>query len=318
MPIEAVNKSSETDNERMRRLMQTAQEASPVAAGIIKAAISKGCGFQFQSMKDCSGSYDPSGMVFLNSARSDKELIHTLVHECRHADQPQIYVVLANNIRTNLQMCRAKEADAKAFECAAAYEMRNAVPEVWQDFKAANQGVAVAYVREKEQSKDDNKALEEAFKAWHDDTRYVDRYDSDTLDMLYAHSTRAGRLFLTREIPPEEIADKVCQKDGKTYLNDKSFMVSPRALTVDEQKVWSKAQLVYYRAYDNYDFKDKSIGELYTRSPYGEVKSRRKETAPVQKQTEQKKQESQKITPVKGVSPELWSRVVTLKSGQKR
>ena len=310
----------ETENDRMRRLMQTAERNSPIAAEVLKEAFSKGCGFRFQVMDGCAGAYDPAGMVYLNPVKTDAELLTTLVHECRHASQPQIYVVLANNMRTNLQMCRAKEADACAYECASAFEMKDAVPEVWQKFKHKHHAVAESYSNEINDSNDNHKALSEAFKVFHDDMRYLNKYDSDTLDLLYAHSSRAGRLFLTRDIPPEEIADKVCQYKGERYLKETSFMSSARALTVDEKQTWPKTQLIYYRAYDAYDYKDSSLEELYTKTPTGEVKSQRKEPKPTetQKSINEEKGNSLNVTPVKGVPPELWSRVVTLKGGQKR
>ena len=242
MPVADVFDNQNNDSmERIRRLMDTAGQNSPTAAKVINTAFAYGCGFNFSRLDKCQGAYDAAcNMVFLNPARSDEELLTTLVHECRHSLQPKDFKNAQHNIRTNLQWTRATEADAMAHECAAAFEMRAALPAVWDKFKEKHAGIADAYEKTIDGG-DQNKALNEAFKAWHDNAKYVAIYDGETIDRLSYLSAR-GRTVPQNDIPSEEIGQRVCRKDGQSYLEE-GFMGSARALTVGDAVLPKVAQL---------------------------------------------------------------------------
>ena len=242
MPVADVFDNQNNDSmERIRRLMDTAGQNSPTAAKVINTAFAYGCGFNFSRLDKCQGAYDAAcNMVFLNPARSDEELLTTLVHECRHSLQPKDFKNAQHNIRTNLQWTRATEADAMAHECAAAFEMRAALPAVWDKFKEKHACIADAYEKTIDGG-DQNKALNEAFKAWHDNAKYVAIYDGETIDRLSYLSAR-GRTVPQNDIPSEEIGQRVCRKDGQSYLEE-GFMGSARALTVGDAVLPKVAQL---------------------------------------------------------------------------
>ena len=165
----------------------------------------------------------------------------------------------------------ATEADAMAHECAAAHEMKKDLPQVWNQFKQKHAGIAAAYESFADQP---DKALGEAFKAWHDNQKYVSKYDQNTLDQLAFDAGRSGFDFLKNSIPGEEIGEQICKKDGKSYL-EKGFMTSARALIVDERTVWPKVIRVKQAAIEATNHRDSSDEELYTRAPDGTVVSRR-------------------------------------------
>ena len=249
--------------DRMRRLMDTARRNSPTAAKIINSAFAYGCGFNFSPLDKCQGAYDASrNMVLLNPARSDEELLTALVHESRHSLQPKDFKNAQNNIRTNLQWTRATEADAMAHECAAAYEMRSALPAVWDKFKEKHAGIAGAYEKTIENG-DRNKALNEAFKAWHDNAKYVAIYDGETIDRLTFFCMRS-RAVPQGDIPPEEIGKRVCRNDGQSYLEE-GFMTSVRALTLDSGSVLPKAMQLKERVKILTGFEDDSLDAFRTR-----------------------------------------------------
>lgn len=240
MPVidDAFNNQSDNSMDRIRRLMNTAGQNSPTAAKVINTAFACGCGFNFDRLDKCQGAYDAArNMVFLNPERSDEELLTTLVHECRHSLQPKGFKNDRHNIRTNLQWTRATEADAMAHECAAAFEMRSALPRVWDKFKEKHAGIAQAYEKTIDGG-DQNKALNEAFKAWHDNAEYVAIYDRETIDRLSFLCMRS-RAVPQNDVPAEEIGKRVCRKDGQSYL-ETGFMTSGRALTVDRKTVSPK------------------------------------------------------------------------------
>ena len=244
MPVidDAFNNQSDNSMNRIRRLMDTARQNSPTAAKVIDTAFACGCGFNFDRLDKCQGAYDAArNMVFLNPDRSDEELLTTLVHESRHSLQPKDFKNAQYNIRTNLQWTRATEADAMAHECAAAFEMRSALPRVWDKFKEKHAGIAASYEKTIGNG-DQNKALNEAFKAWHDDAKYVAIYDRETIDRLSFLAMRS-RAVPENDVPAGEIGKRICRKDGRSYL-EAGFMASDRALTVDRETVLPKiAQL---------------------------------------------------------------------------
>lgn len=250
--------------DRIRRLMDLARQNSAVAAQTVNSAFVRGCGFNFENLDKCQGAYSPEqNMVYLNPQRSDAELLSTLVHECRHALQPKGFKNKENNIRTNLQWVRATEADAMAYECAAAFEMRDALPQVWEQFEKKHGTIASSYeaaIKTGNQAQ----ALNEAFKAWHDDAKYVSVYDTETIRNLSASAVRGGTDFLSKNLSGEEIGERVCLKDGVSYL-EKGFMTSEHALTVDKNQVWPEIMRLQSTAKSLTDIEDRSVEDLYTR-----------------------------------------------------
>lgn len=251
---------------RMRRLLERASKYSPTAAEVIDDAQSRGCRYDFMSGIDgYVGFYDArTNSVCLNVMLSNEELVTTLVHESRHAVQPNCLLSAGKNIRTNLQINRSKEADAMAFECSAAFEMQNNYPKAWHLFKKEHPQIAVAYAREIKQSGDRNFAVGEAFKAWHDDMDYVSEYDRDVIRYLSFQAKRTGKKFLTENMMPREISGLFCMHHGKGYLNDPDFLSSKRALGVSES-VLMQSRLLACKKEALYGHFDTSIDDLVPR-----------------------------------------------------
>lgn len=85
------------------------------------------------------------------------------------------------------------------------------------------------------------------------------------MDHLQYYVGRVGTRFLKKDIAPEQIAEQICKKDGKSYL-EKGFMTSDRALTLDKTEVLPKAVQLKYAAYDMTDFKDSSVEDFYAKN----------------------------------------------------
>lgn len=248
---------------RIARLIKTAKENSPIAAALLDAA-HENCSFIADANTTAVGYYAPlSGVIALNPNFSDACLLSTLVHEARHAQQPQDFREWAHDTRSNIQWVRAAEADANAFQCAAAYEMKGALPEVWQAYKNKHAGIATAYETEMHRSGDVDKALNGAFQAFHDDMRYVSVYDDRTVKRLTEVSKGAGTGFLKRSLPPETIGEKMCENGGKSYL-DKGFMSSERALRIGDD-LWPGLINLKYKAFELADRYDMSVHEFYNK-----------------------------------------------------
>lgn len=268
----ASERDEEADYKRLRHLIDTAKKYSPTAAGIIEAA---GTGYCFENI-DSIGSYSSgSDLVRLNPKCPDEVLLSTLVHECRHALQSERGNSFKHDIRTNLQWNRAMEADAMALQCSAAYEMKEALPGVWDSFCQKHAQVALSYAGTLKNTKDQDKALSAAFKAWHEDDAYVSLYDSKLLEAMLKHTAKSEDKSLnTLFVDPEEIGEEICRRNGKSYL-EKGFMPSQQALTVREWDVWPKVVQLKYAISEKTGTADASAEEMFTKNIFGTVRPRR-------------------------------------------
>lgn len=211
-------------SERMHALIQRVCQNSPTGKSILEKSLNeKRTQFVFADDILPLGVYIPSlNTVSLNAHYSDEDLCSTLVHEARHSLQGHIE---GGNLKSRLLINRTQEADAKAFQCAAAFEMRKAYPKVWESFKRSSQKIASAY--EKEAEKGRKAALGEAFKAWFDDRDYVDRYDSDAVLGVMGRARPD-----LKEVSETRIMKSVCSGSQEGVYVDSSFLKTDRALTV--------------------------------------------------------------------------------------
>lgn len=263
---------------RMRRLLDCASDNSKTAAGVIENAKKAGCRFDFMSGIDgYIGFFDmKTNAVCLNVMLSNEELMTALVHESRHAVQPLCSMSADRNIRTNLQINRSKEADATAFECAAAYEMRKTYPKAWRAFKKDHAAIAVAYAKAVKSKKRSPFALGEAFKAWHSEADYVAEYDKDVVRFLAMREKSSGGKFLSGNMTPREIENLFCRHTGKPYLDEPDFLSSSAALSVDFETM-RQIKALSKRLGNNRTERDKSVDELILR--HADVKTRIRQAA---------------------------------------
>lgn len=211
-------------SERMHALMRRVSQNSPTGKSILEKSLNENLTqFVFSDEISSLGVYIPSlNTVTLNSRYSDDALCSTLVHEARHSLQGHIE---GGNLKSRLLISRTQEADAKAYQCAAAFEMKKTYPEVWESFKRSNKKIAAAYETEAEKGR--KSALGEAFKAWFDDRDYADRYDSDAVLAVMGRARPD-----LKEVSASRIMKSVCAGSEEGVYVDSSFLSTERALTV--------------------------------------------------------------------------------------
>ncbi|MGN0904229.1 MAG: DUF6782 family putative metallopeptidase [Alphaproteobacteria bacterium] len=284
--------TEEARNERMKRLMTSVAESSPTAFETLQNASLRGCKYKFTGDMDKTlGTYNRADKtIYLNEKHSDAVLSTVLVHEARHAVQHNLHLSADRNTATLLTMWRASEADAMAFECAAAYEMQNDNPEAWFKFKNMHRGIAVAFSREMKASRDERNALSEAFKAWYDDAPYVAEYDKDALQFLEDSREKAGWSFLKDNVAGERVAFNLCRKGDDLYLRDVVFLSSERAMTIDAD-IARRCRGVADDALFLYGRQDRSLDRLFVRDENGTVHPMKTETRPARPQDRLKEQE---------------------------
>lgn len=249
-------RKEQNDKKRLEKLVRMIEEHSPTGRKTVENALkNKGVRIFFEKGMDCAGIYNKEHKtVTLNAAFSDETLVATLVHESRHAAQK---TVREGNLKSLILGERASEADAMAHECAAAYEMKDAFPKVWQNFSFSHRPVARAY--EKAASQDASKALSAAFKGWFDDRSYVGRYDADIV-----HCAVACRLIRPGiEFSDEKILKASCLPGkGEAPYVEPSFLKTDKALTVSKSTAFSMRMA-------GLPVKDSSIYEMRVKPLFG-------------------------------------------------
>ena len=225
-----------SEKDRLNDLVKKAS-FSPTAKKILDEALKKGVQFKLESGLKDRGIFEPQGnTILLNKSMSDEVLLSTLVHEARHAAQGLGWTS-ANTLQSAFKVDRAQEADAMAFQCAAVYELQSVYPNVFKEFRASHPDISNAYVRNLQATKNQNMALQGAFKAWYMDTEYVAGYDRSTVDFMADKSSPARML---KDIPDTDISLKLCRNGGYSYMPDASFFNSQAACTL-KQEVYEAA-----------------------------------------------------------------------------
>ena len=226
----AFSKRPASEEERLQNLMKLVREHSPVGAAVLEEA--GDCKLFFKEMDGAAGAYYRGlHAIALNPSCSDAQLFSTLVHEARHASQR--YVVPKNpDMQTQIRLNRVKEADAMAFECAAAFDARNSFPDAWDCFAVSHLKVVKAYVDAAFETQDRLACVREAFKAWFDDREYVNRYDLLQAKQISSSYAKEEKDALTSS----EILETLCRwDDGCGYMPVRSdFLDSERAMTVSQ------------------------------------------------------------------------------------
>lgn len=217
--------NSNQADQRVQDLIDRASQYSPIAKKVLSRAVADGITFSMQPGMTQVGTYDDNKKsVFLNPNMSDEVLLGTLVHEARHSSQ-ELYYTSMNTVESAVKLNRATEADAMAVQCAAVFEMRMSDPKIFEEFRAKHPEIAKAYEDEARASKDTQKALSGAFKAWYKDEAYVDGYDRDVA------------VFMKKHYNPARSLNVVSGRDMIQYLcpymrHDKDFFDSKEANTM--------------------------------------------------------------------------------------
>lgn len=199
------------DEKRMDALLRFAEKHSPTGKKLIEQARKNGVKFimSHELPAHTGGTWYPRPKkLLLNASLPDEILVTTLVHEARHAAQ-KMSVMTCYTAGAALKLNRALEADAKACEAAAAYEMKDAFPQAFASFEKRHPRIRTEYQHEMEKGSGlPGKALAGAFSAWYTDEAYCERYDAPLLKELKRCRFKTGHLGLN--IENAEILEKVC------------------------------------------------------------------------------------------------------------
>lgn len=220
------------EKRRMENLIRRTEKASPIAADILKQAREKGVTFRFSS--ELSGAFGAYSFyrneVVLSPHYPDEDLMTTLVHEGRHSLQ-ELRRESSQNLKTAIVVNRAQEADAYAFQTAAAFEMKKTAPRAYAAFLYKYPDLMWGYEKEFYKNRRVSDGLSGAFKEWFN-YEGVENYDERTVEFMKLARTQRGAY--RQNLNGEEVAAKICRYKGRGYLQD-GFLSSRKALTVSEE-----------------------------------------------------------------------------------
>ncbi len=128
---------SQEQKNRLAHIVNTVAKGSPFGKKILEDACNAGYSLAMEHMFGALGACEPENKrILLNPSMPNEDLISTLVHEARHAQQdiraPWLTERGNSEFATELKLYRAAEADAEAAAVAASYEIKqntgNAAP----------------------------------------------------------------------------------------------------------------------------------------------------------------------------------------------
>lgn len=175
----------EEDKPRMISLINRLAR-SPIGLETLQIAKEGGFTFSFFDGVDasCCGACDEAGKwIKLNPVKTDDKLVGTLCHESRHAGQfvrgaHEKYGVY--DVRSELIMFRAIEADAQTYAISACNELRfDGDSGPYREFKMAYPEVEERFMDALKKARGDvtNDVMTETFKGWYDQRRTKTSYE---------------------------------------------------------------------------------------------------------------------------------------------
>ena len=126
--FDLIGESQEQKN-RLSHIVNTVAKGSPFGKKILQDACDAGYSLAMEHMFGALGACEPENKkILLNPSMPNEDLIATLVHEARHAQQdiraPWLTERGNSEFATELKLYRAAEADAEAAAVAACYEIK--------------------------------------------------------------------------------------------------------------------------------------------------------------------------------------------------
>ncbi len=235
-------------------------------------------GYSFAFEKGNFGGFCASDRkkIVLNPTCSFEYLLHTAVHEGRHAiqyslEKQDVPAYEKTQVASFLRKHRALEADAVAHETAFIYECKKVLPKVYLEAQSENLPTLKAYESEMKKSGDERKAMQATFAAWYESAHYrqsYDRYHKDGIKKIcdWGKQTKSAGYF-TEEYPAKDVLH-MCRHNGQTYMTE-DFLNKGMAFAVsvqDRQEI--SAMLKDYAAATGTKA-DASISAMRTRSSNG-------------------------------------------------
>lgn len=277
-PKESFSKKPEmtADERRARSLTERLAKASPFGGKVVERALERGMNIVFsdemgKQAGTCTQKNVRDKEIVLNSRLPDEQLMTAMVRLARYTEQG-LAVNPQMTMHGAIMTARAKEADAKAYEAAAAYEMRETEPAAYQSFFEKNLIVAGCYYYAMRDTKDEGDSLRRTAKAWYDVSNRVRALDETLFDYMAAAGAENRDAF-RMDVSASMLADVFSYK-GVSYM-EKRFLTSDKANFITEnqaariENIEKNHRLMFYGK--NPEKGQSSAGHFYVRKENGAV-----------------------------------------------
>lgn len=255
-------KGSDQEKRRLTYLVNTIARSSDIGKNVLADAAKAGFELSFEMQPGTCGycgrdEETKKPHIVLNPAMSDNELIATLVHEARHAQQDTrgcTYEFGDCTPKTEIMLFRAMEADAQATALMTCLDIRektgNAGP--LNKFRRESSVIAKKIPREILNNKIPFKPsivlYQQAFDGWYEDGNVVYGYENAYIAKpmaRYREEQSFDKHKYDQELTSEQIVNMVCiNSDGQCYWKNKPNVLE----TTDKLKV-SCATAEYMQAF---------------------------------------------------------------------
>lgn len=198
---------------------------SEAGRAILEAAAQMGYSLRFDesTVEDDSFGYaDPvDRFCALNPRNSTPEAVVTLAHELRHAFQYESEAIRSvspdvHDTKTKMMVSRATEADAEAYGCLVAWELKEAGrPAAWNDFIESYPEIVVPFENAVRNGSNTDEARTAAFLGWYDNSVRRNDYDKRLLKELQSFNPSRLNKKL-KSLPARTIIAEVCRDPQRT------------------------------------------------------------------------------------------------------
>ncbi|MCK5296565.1 MAG: hypothetical protein KAJ75_06720 [Alphaproteobacteria bacterium] len=240
-----------SDKKRLKSIIENLSE-SFTGRLLLEKAKENNFRIEFAEGMEALGSCDPSKkMIYLNPDNNKDNSTVTLAHELRHSVQFSNGMSLnidTDDIKTQIQINRAMEADAEAHAGLVAWQLKsNGNDKPWEGFERDAPMVAKALKSEIIKfgcGKINYNIIPEiqsaAFKGWYKDYEVREEYDQQHINLLKEMKDDgiASNLTFDRACNVNIIVSKICRLGNEIYLTD-----SPEILNTKEMLGISKENI---------------------------------------------------------------------------
>ena len=251
-----IGESQEQKN-RLAHLVNTVAKGSPFGKRILQEACDAGYTLEMEHMFGALGACEPENKrILLNPSMPNEDLVATLVHESRHAQQdiraPWNTARGNSEFSTELKLYRAAEADAEAAAVAACYEIKKNTGNNAPYAAGADRDALIVSAfssKADESGKVTSAMLRAAFNGWFENPSITEEYERsyliEEMDAV-AKSGDFSKMPGGQRLSSRQIVETYCMDaDGKCYWSTDPDVMEER----DKLSVGSKTRKSAERFY---------------------------------------------------------------------
>lgn len=253
---------SQEQKTRLSHIVNTIAKGSPFGKKILQDACDAGYSLAMEHMFGALGACEPENKkILLNPSMPNEDLVATLVHEARHAQQDEraSWQTARGNsdFATELKLYRAAEADAEAAAVAACYEIRQNTGNAAPFCASADRDslIVAAFSSKKDASGKVTPAmLRAAFDGWFEDQPIMEEYERSYLVEEMDDAVRSGN-FSKRQggqsLSSRQIVETYCtDADGRCYWSVNPDVLEERGRLAIGSKTRKSAERFYQARFE--------------------------------------------------------------------